>query len=107
MNVPVWVSPALKGAAGGAIALAFVGFNWGGWVTGGTAEKMAAAQAEAKVTAALLPICIEQSKADPKLDETLTILKETSNYRRREILEKAGWATMPGSTMPNSDVAIA
>ena len=32
------VKPALWGAAAGAIALAIVGFNWGGWVTGGTAE---------------------------------------------------------------------
>ena len=32
------VQPALWGAACGAIALAIVGFNWGGWVTGGRRE---------------------------------------------------------------------
>ena len=32
---------ALWGAAAGAIALAIVGFSWGGWVTGGTAETLA------------------------------------------------------------------
>jgi len=40
------IKPILWGAVGGAIALAVIGFNWGGWVTSGTAE------ARAKETAA-------------------------------------------------------
>ena len=35
------IKPVLWGAVGGAIVLAIVGFNWGGWVTGGTAVAMA------------------------------------------------------------------
>ena len=35
MQSPEWLKPALYGAACGAIALATVGFSWGGWVTGG------------------------------------------------------------------------
>jgi dienelactone hydrolase len=31
----------LQGAAGGAIALAIVGFAWGGWVTDRTAKELA------------------------------------------------------------------
>ena len=31
----------LWGALGGAIVLAIIGFAWGGWVTGGTAQEMA------------------------------------------------------------------
>ncbi len=31
----------LQGAAAGAIATVVIGFNWGGWVTGGTAKEMA------------------------------------------------------------------
>ena len=31
----------LWGAVGGAIVLAIIGFVWGGWVTGGTAQEMA------------------------------------------------------------------
>ena len=30
----------LQGAAAGAIITLIVGFNWGGWVTGGTAKEM-------------------------------------------------------------------
>jgi hypothetical protein len=35
------------------------------------------------------------------------VLKDTSRYQRNDILMEAGWATMPGSTDPNSNVARA
>ena len=107
MNIPEWLKPALYGAAAGAVALAIVGFSWGGWVTGGTAKQMAANQASLEVVAALVPICIEQSKQDPQVVETLAQLKDASSYQRSDMLMKAGWATMPGSNDPNRDVARA
>ena len=67
MNIPEWLKPALYGAAAGAVALAIVGFSWGGWVTGGTAKQMAANRAKLEVVAALVPICVEQSKQDPQV----------------------------------------
>jgi alpha/beta superfamily hydrolase len=51
----------LWGAAAGAVALAVVGFSWGGWVTGSTAR----AQADAAVWSALLPVCADAILADP------------------------------------------
>jgi dienelactone hydrolase len=107
MNTPEWLKPALYGAAVGATALAIVGFSWGGWVTGGTAVKMASDQARLEVVAALVPICIEQSKQDPQVVQTLALLKEASSYQRSDMIMKAGWATMPGSTDPSRDVARA
>lgn len=107
MKTPEWLKPALYGAAGGAIAVAIVGFSWGGWVTGGTAEKMASTQARLEVVAALVPICIEQSKQDPQSADTLAQLKDTNSYQRSARLMEAGWATMPGSSDPNRDVARA
>ncbi len=107
MKTPEWLKPGLQGAAVGAVALAIVGFSWGGWVTGGTAEKMAADEARLEVIAALVPICVEQSSQDPQVVETLAQLKDTSSYQRSEMLMKAGWATMPGSSDPNRDVARA
>ncbi|MHC4108982.1 MAG: hypothetical protein ACYSTY_12955 [Planctomycetota bacterium] len=107
MNIPEWLKPGLQGAAVGAVALAIVGFAWGGWVTGGTAEKMAAAQAKLEVVAALVPICLEQSRLDPQAVATLAQLKDTSSYQRSDMLMKAGWATMPGSSDPNRFVAKA
>jgi alpha/beta superfamily hydrolase len=102
-----WLKPRLSGAAVGAVALAIVGFTWGGWVTGGTAEQRAADQAKLEVVAALVPICVEQSNQDPQVGETLAQLRDASSYQRSDMLMKAGWATMPGSSDPNRNVAKA
>ena len=107
MNTPESLKPALYGAVVGAIALAIAGFSWAGWVTGGAAEKMASEQARLEVVAALVPICIEKSSQDPQVIETLAQLKEASSYKRSDMLMKAGWATMPGSSDPNRQVASA
>ncbi len=58
MNIPKWLKPGFNGAIVGAVALAIVGFSWGGWVTGGTAEQMASKQARSEVVAALAPTVI-------------------------------------------------
>lgn len=105
MKIPEWFKPALLGAAAGAAALAIVGFSWGGWVTGGTAENMAADQARSAVVAALVPICLEQSRQDPQAADTLAKLKDAYFGERRDMVMKAGWATMPGSDDPNRNVA--
>lgn len=55
MKLPEWTGPALWGAVAGGLALAFVGFNWGGWVKGGTALKMSQASSSAAVAEALTP----------------------------------------------------
>ena len=107
MNTPEWLKPALYGAAAGAIALAVVGFSWGGWVTGNAADRMAADAARGEVVAALVPICLEQSRMDPQAAETLATLKAANRYQRDELLMNAGWATMPGASDPDRSVARA
>ena len=107
MNSSEWLKPGLYGAAIGAVTLAIIGFAWGGWVTGGTAQQIASDQARLEVVAALVPICIQQSKQDPQVVETLAQLKDAGNYQRSDMLMKAGWATMPGSNDPNRQVARA
>lgn len=107
MNTPEWLKPALWGAVGGGVALAIIGFSWGGWVTGMKAERMAADQAHDAVVAALAPICVAQAMADPNSAMTLAKLKDTSSYQRSPILMDAGWATMPGATEPDRAVARA
>jgi dienelactone hydrolase len=107
MNVPEGFKPALYGAVAGAVALAIVGFSWGGWVTGGMAKEMAADQARLEVVAALVPICLQQSSQDPGIVETLALMKDAYFNERRDMVIKAGWATMPGSSDPNRNVARA
>jgi dienelactone hydrolase len=107
MNTPEWTKPALIGVGIGAVAMAIVGFSWGGWVTGSKADAMANNRAQAAVVAALSPICVEQAKADPLSSATLAKLKDTSTYQRGPIVMEAGWATMPGSASPDRAVANA
>jgi len=53
----------LQGAVAGAIATMFVGFYWGGWSLGSTADKMAKERSELAVVAALAPVCAINSRA--------------------------------------------
>jgi hypothetical protein len=65
----------LWGAAAGAVALAIVGFTWGGWSTsGGTAK-----QVEAAVQTAMIPGCVKDVMADPTAAAELKV-KRTSDY---------------------------
>jgi hypothetical protein len=107
MQTPEWLKPGLYGAACGAVALAVIGFSWGGWITGGTARTMAADQSKAEVVTALSLICVDQSKRDPQLVERVALLKAASSYERGDLVMKNGWATMPGTTEGNRLVAIA
>jgi hypothetical protein len=80
--------PGLYGASCGAVAIAVVGFSWGGWVTGGTARTMAADQSKADVVTALSLICVDQSKRDPQFAERLAAIKAASSWERSGIVSK-------------------
>ena len=107
-KLPVQTKPFLWGAVAGAVALAFVGFNWGGWVTGAGAEKLAGAREDAAIVSSLTPICVARFKASAKAPANLAALKEIQSWERADYVGKGGWATMPGSTAePNRQVATA
>ncbi len=95
----------LWGAAGGAAVLAVIGFAWGGWVTGSTAEQMAAEASRTAVVDRLAPICVEQSNRDPEKDQKLKELKEIDSWKRGDYVRNQGWATMPGEKDPDSTVS--
>lgn len=107
MQTPTWLSPALYGAGAGAIALAIVGFTWGGWVTGSTAQKMADDASSMAVATSLAPYCLERAKSDPRSVELLAELKAAKGFNRGSIVEKAGWATPLGSEQPVRALALA
>ncbi|MEX0760152.1 MAG: hypothetical protein WD100_11290 [Tistlia sp.] len=88
MNTPVWIKPALWGAAGGAAAAIVIGFAWGGWVTGGTAGDMETASAEAAVVQVLTPLCLAKAELEP---EKLEPLKAESSWKRDDFVIEAGW----------------
>ena len=108
MKVPAWIKPGLWGAVLGAVATMFIGFNWGGWTTGSSAEKMAVERAESAIVVALTPHCMAQARLDPESETLLTELAAiTSTFQRRNFVRDAGWATMPGEEEANRDLASA
>ncbi len=99
------IKPALWGAVAGGIVLAVIGFAWGGWVTGSTAQEMAEELAQKAVVARLAPICVEQFNQDSEKDQKLEKLKETNSWERDDYVEKQGWATMPGEKEADSEIS--
>ncbi|MBI3196597.1 MAG: hypothetical protein HYZ40_03605 [Rhodospirillales bacterium] len=107
MKLPENTNAYLWGAALGAIALAVVGFGWGGWVTGGTATKTAAAAASDARVAALAPICAASFRAQGDSALKIAELAKASSWDRGNVIEKSGFATMQGAKSADSDVARA
>ena len=92
---------------GSVIGALIVGFNWGGWVTGGSARDMAVQSGKDAVVERLAPICVYQFNQDPEKDQKLIEVKETSSYLRDDYVKEQGWATMPGEEEPDRKVADA
>jgi hypothetical protein len=82
-----------------------IGFAWGGWVTGGTALKLAEKMADDAVVKRLAPMCVVQFNRDPGKVQKLTELKATGSWQGGDYVEKQGWATMAGEEKPDSAVA--
>jgi len=97
----------LQGMAAGAVVTMVIGFNWGGWVTGGTAKEMTQKSSTAAVVAALSPICVDKFQQSSEAVANMAELKKVSSYQQSSFIEKGGWATLPGSDSANSSVAQA
>jgi hypothetical protein len=105
MHISPDIKPACWGAVGGAIALAVIGFSYGGWVTGGSAEQMAQQRADSAVVAVLAPICADRFRQHADAGANLDALKKVTSWQQGAFIEKGGWATWPGNTAPNAAVA--
>ena len=90
----------LQGAVAGAIATIFVGFNWGGWSLGSTADKMAKERSELAVVAALAPVCADKFRALPDAEAKQVALSKVDSWKRRDEFPKE-FVTLPGETSPN------
>lgn len=107
-RIPTQTRPFLWGAAVGAIALAIVGFNWGGWMTGAKAETLAGARADEAIVSVLTPVCVSQFQKSVNASVSLAAMKKLDGWEQSDYVSKAGWATMPGTAAePNHQVATA
>lgn len=107
MKLPIETKPALWGIAGGAIAMAVIGFTWGGWVTASRAESDAKVRTSTAVVSALAPFCVEKFQHSAASEANLAELKKADMWSRGDFVEKGGWATLPGQETPDQVTAIA
>jgi hypothetical protein len=96
----------LQGAAAGAIATMFVGFYWGGWSLGSTADKMAKDRSELAVIAALAPACADRFRALPDFEAKKVALSKVDSWKRRDEFPKE-FVTLPGESYPSSGLVDA
>lgn len=87
------------------VATIVVGFAWGGWVTGGTATRMASDAAEGGRAQMAAATCVARFEQGPDAAARLAALKKSDSYARGDLIAKDGWVTMPGDTTPVSGAA--
>lgn len=85
--------------------MAFIGFNFGGWVTAGTSETLASQRASKAVVAALAPICVDNFKRAKDASAQLAELKKADSWKQGEFVLKGGWAAIPGIATVDSAMA--
>ena len=91
----------LQGAAAGAVATIVVGFYWGGWSLGSTADKMAKERSDLAVVSALAPVCADKFRALPDAVAKTAALSKVDSWKRRDEFPKE-LVTLPGESYPSS-----
>jgi hypothetical protein len=83
--------------AGCIVATMIVGFSWGGWVTGGTAEDMATDALEQGRAEVAAVVCVKEFMNGAEARMQLASLKDTrSSWQRENFIEEGGWAMVAG-----------
>lgn len=96
----------LQGAAVGAIATMVVGFGWGGWLLGSTADKMVKERSSLAVVAAMAPVCADKFRAQPDAEAKTIALSKIDSWKRGQEFPKE-FVPLPGETYPSAALADA
>jgi hypothetical protein len=96
-----------QGAIAGFLATVIIGFNWGGWMLGSTAQQMADKSATTAIVTVLAPMCADKFRAASDATLNMAELKKVSSWMQDSYIEKGGWATLPGEASPEHGVAQA
>jgi hypothetical protein len=96
-----------SGAFTGFIATVVIGFSWGGWVLGGTAEDNATRRVSAALVQVYAPVCVERFQRQANLEAKWAELTKIEIWRRDDYIKESGFATPPGSTLPIKAIADA
>ena len=106
-TLPKETKPFLLGALAGAVLVAWIGFDLGGWKTGDTSAKLAKRQADGAVVATQARICSFQFNGATNLPARLAELQKTERWSRGAVVAKGGFATMLGDKEPAQGVSEA
>jgi hypothetical protein len=95
--------------AGSVVVATVVGFSWGGWTTGGSAQDMAdkaAASARQELAAV---VCVDRFMAAPDAGVQLTALQGMTSPRAQgQFVQDGGWATIvPASSTADRKASAA
>ncbi len=82
-----------------------IGFGAAGWVTGGTADKMAQTAAEEAQARLVADACVAKYAAHDGFATDLAALKKVSSWKQGDIVAEGGWATLAGMKEPLDDAA--
>jgi len=82
------------------VATMIVGFSWGGWVTGGTADKQSATAATSARAELAATECVTRFMGGTEMTAQLAALKASDSWKRDDLIDKAGWTTPPGVDKP-------
>jgi hypothetical protein len=82
-----------------------VGFSWFGHGFDWSTQIGASRMSTNAVVESLAGICVAQARNSTGAEAALKELAGISNWKRREFIEKAQWAIMPGSESEQSGVA--
>jgi hypothetical protein len=93
------------GMVGAAILTMTLGFGWGGWVTGGTADQMAAKAATSARAELAADVCVDRFAKLPDAPAKLVSLKAVDSWKRSQVIEEGGWVTLPGTEKPVAEAA--
>jgi hypothetical protein len=82
------------------VATMVVGFTWGGWVTGGTADEMATDARDSGRAELAAAVCVDRFLDETAVAANLAELKEKSKWQRGDYIEDGGWTTPIGFEKP-------
>jgi hypothetical protein len=95
------------GALAGVLATVVIGFNWGGWILGSTAEDNATRRVNIALVQVYAPVCVERFEHQANIEAKWAELTKVDSWRRDDYIKESGFATPPGSTSPNVRIADA
>ena len=85
----------------GASITMIIGFNWGGWTSANTTQKLN----DEAVLASRAAICAAQFMNAPNHELNVKGYQDTATYMRSGFIEKGGWDRMPGQKKADWNVA--